>query len=169
MKRLLVPLIVSLCFATLRVFASGKDDQARDQRQAAPKLFAEIAEAPEVELLTIDPNNRLTPKQAAEENPKKSRIDGFLVKSRATTRDRAQIKSLALSLRRGIEQSDGEPALCFDPKHVLRVPRPSGDMIIVVGFSCSQGYILGFSGMDMFTTTNAPEAEWQRIFSANGL
>ena len=164
MKRFLL----LFCLSYARILAV-EEDILSAQKRVAPALTQLISDAPEVEMLSLDPHIEVDKDGKKIEPPADKNIQGWLITGRATTTNRTEIAAIADSLRTGIEESPDYPAFCFKPRHALRIRRGEGDLVVIVCFQCLQGHVEGFTPLPSFITTKSPEKQWDSIFGKHGL
>lgn len=167
MKFQLLALILS---ATVLASASSYDDILAAQKKAAPVFEKAISEADSVTLVIVDPHSRYKEKSSGEESLQVDGMDGsWTVVKEGVLRDKAALAELGSSLRAGIEKNDRAPASCFSPRHALRVKIDGRDVVLLVCFECSQGYVIGYPKCDGFLVSPAPAHTWNRVFRQSSL
>ncbi len=132
--------------------------------QTARLVFA-ISTAKEIELLSLDPITHLDENKKV--IPPANSFHGFAILRTARLTDSKDILRLAESLGTAIDQGKSS-ALCFSPRHALRISRPDGPLDIVVCFECQAVQVHGLTGLGY--TALAPELAqtiWEAIFTAH--
>ena len=73
-------------------------------------------------------------------------------------------KKLVAAFEKGIEDSDGTIAACFNPRHAMRVTHNGKTPDFVICFECVQVYVfLGKEHMKTLLTTGSPQAAFDRV------
>jgi hypothetical protein len=67
------------------------------------------------------------------------------------------------TLARGVRENDGEAAMCFDPRHGLRVVTKSATNDFVICFECLQVQTYGFTPSSNFYVSGSPAATFNKI------
>ena len=136
---------------------------------AARELYSAIIGADSVELVRLNPSQRNIFGQKRS-NDASGTIDGRKIVSARVAKDRADILRLAASLQKSVEKADPELiAMCFNPRHALRLRSGSTESVIVVCFECLGGYSRGISGASSFHLEGTAESEWEDVFAKNGI
>jgi hypothetical protein len=102
------------------------------------------------------------------------RFHGYEVLADAALTDPLLATQLAQLISRGLAESDGSAALCFNPRHGLRVVRDGQTLDLVICYECRQIYVYDSratrpSGFDELLTAQSVEPEVTRIFEGLGL
>jgi hypothetical protein len=126
-----------------------------------------VLEAPEaVELLALVPFPTVVeaPLKAGERS-----FHGFRVRSSGPLEDARAAAALIELLREGVARGDGKVALCFLPRHGLRVSRGEDRVDLVVCFECFQIRCYDARGERADLQTSAAlEPEVTRFFEERG-
>jgi hypothetical protein len=122
--------------------------------------------AHEIELLALDP----LPASMREPQPSQT-LHGFGVLGSATLTDPTRRQELLRLVSRGIADSDGSAALCFNPRHGLRVRRDGRLLEVLICYECLQMRVWPDAGAPRveLTTSQAVEPEVTRLFETAGL
>jgi hypothetical protein len=90
-------------------------------------VSALLDEADSVELLSIDPGERISDPSAG--------FHGWKVLGRTTLRNDAGRRAIVLAIQRGVGEAD-DAAGCFEPRHGLRATKGNKVVDFVICFSC---------------------------------
>jgi hypothetical protein len=132
--------------------------------QTAQLVFA-ISTSKEIEIISLDPILRIDKNKKA--IPPSTAFHGFAILSTARITDTKEIQRLAESLGKAIDAGKSS-ALCFSPRHALRIARPDGPLDIVVCFECSGVQLHGFTGLSYSALAPEPAQKiWESIFTAH--
>jgi hypothetical protein len=135
--------------ALLYVLVRVKDGQAKVvggpykftyllQPNDLPKAAAEaLDQAESLEVYSLDPS-RVRPKPGEEKEDKRETFHGFRVYGKATVKDPDTRKKLVAAFKAGVEDSIGAAALCFNPRHGIRVTHNGKTFDFVICFECLQ-------------------------------
>src|SRR5262249_28902120 len=93
-----------------------------------------LAKAEQVELFSLDPNFRKEPPQDS--------LHGWKILGKTTVKDGRTLKSLRAALLKSVEESDGIAAVCFNPRHAIRVTVDKKQVDFIICFECFQMRIL---------------------------
>lgn len=102
------------------------------------------------------------------------RFHGYEVLGDAALTDPGLATQLAQLISRGLAESDGSAALCFNPRHGVRVVREGRTLDLVICYECKQIYVYDArvtnpNGYDEWLTAQSVEPEVTRIFEGLGL
>jgi hypothetical protein len=89
-----------------------------------------LEQADSFELFSLSPDRP--------EKPLKDGFQGWKILGKTSVKDKEVRKKLVTAFEQGIEQMDGLPAACFNPRHGLRVTRKGKTVDYVVCFECLQ-------------------------------
>jgi len=98
-----------------------------------PSVEQRLKSATSLELLALDP----VPSQMQPESDREV-FHGHAVLGRAQLDDLAKCEQLVRLVLKGIRDSDGTAAWCFDPRHGLRLQSDSGELDILICYECMQ-------------------------------
>ena len=91
------------------------------------------------------------------------RFHGYLVLGKAEVETAADQVEIIDAIERGIKESDGSAAKCFDPRHGIRVFRGTTKRDYVICFECLQLDIFGPLRKERKTTTEAAKDVLNRV------
>jgi hypothetical protein len=120
--------------------------------------------AASIELLALDPLH--LPAGATGEQ-----LHGYAITGHATLNDTDKCQQIANLILRGIRESEGMSAACFNPRHGLRIEHEGKRLELVICFEClslkAHGNTLG-AGIEQTSvlTSQSMEPEVTRIFTA---
>lgn len=131
-----------------------------------PEALKLLEGASSIELLALDPLEA----SMREPAPALS-LRGFGVLGSATLSDPTRRQELVRLVSSGIADSDGSAALCFNPRHGLRVRRDGRVLEVLICYECLQMRVWPDAGAPRveLTTSQAVEPEVTRLFEAAGL
>ena len=151
--------------ATLALLGCGSAPENRLPAEARVML----ERATRIEILALDP----VPAQMRSPPPAETWHD-FGVLGRATLSDAAECAELAQLILRGIRESDGTVAACFDPRHGLRVEEQGKVLELLICYECLsmqvfEGSIAPGGKPAWLLTSSTPEPGVTRIYERAGL
>ena len=126
------------------------------------KLSADVQtileKAEQFELLSLDP--------AVEGVKGKEGFHGWKILGKTMVKDAAVRKEIVTALDKGIAESDGNGAKCFDPRHGIRAQRDGKTVELVICFEC--GWVYVFSGekearQGVAVTTGKPQTVFDKV------
>jgi hypothetical protein len=133
--------------------------------------MAVLREAPKLEIFALDP---MPIAEEALATTKVDHLHGYPILGRATLTDGKARAELADLVLRGIRESDGKVAACFNPRHGIRAKHDGRTLDLVICYEClsmtAYGDALG-AGVDRKGILTAPSVESAvtRIFTEAGL
>ncbi len=133
-----------------------------------PKTALDVLRSPDsMEILALHPFPHEAEGKPADEE---SSFHGYRILGRAmvpVAADRTHIVDLVI---RGIEESDGTVAACFNPRHGIRARSGDREIDLVICYECLSMLVRG-PGLEpaSATTTQAPEAALREIWRSYGL
>ena len=124
-----------------------------------------------ITLYTIDPNSFHTDDQM-KVIPQPAGVPSFhdwkVLGTREITGEQEKIKLLT-ALVRGGRETNGDIAMCFLPRHALRIAAPSRTVDIIVCFECREALVFGALNGDGFRTSESPARYFNKIAAKYGL
>jgi hypothetical protein len=99
-----------------------------DERKVPSGLKAMLEKADRFELLSLN----------AERDTSKDAFHGWKVVGTSVVKDQDVRRKLIAAFEKGVAESKGGPAFCFDPHHGIRVTRDGKTADFVVCFDCFQ-------------------------------
>ncbi len=102
-------------------------------------------------------------------SPDTDRLHGYRILGRAEITDRAEQRSLLNALADGVRKNRGVVAMCFNPRHALRIEGGFAPIDLVICFECLQIYPHGFNGDKGIVTSEAPEPVFDAALKNHGL
>ena len=123
-----------------------------------------------MELLSLDP----TPLPPAAPPPALGVFHGYKITGRAALSDAGKRKALGELVLRGIRESDGRQAKCFEPRHGIRFEQDEKVLELVICYECLSIEAFGnvfAAGLEPRTvlTSNAVEPAVTNAFNELGL
>jgi hypothetical protein len=143
---------------TLAGCASNAD--APNGNRLPAEASAILDKATEIELLSLDPSVVLNDKDGQPApKPGVKKLHGWDILGQTTIKDAEQRKQVKEALLKGISDSDGTVADCFDPRHGLRASHDGKTVELVICFRCLQlqVYVDGKRSPTVLTT-RSPQA-----------
>jgi hypothetical protein len=141
-------LLAGLCLVGV---ACGADNKLPDN------ITAILDKADQVELYSLDPSRQ-------KEIPAGADFHGWKVLGKTTVKDDAR-KALIAALKKGIKDSDGTVAACFNPRHGIRATVDGKTADVVICFEClSMSSFLGETKGSALTT-RSPEKTFNKILT----
>lgn len=142
-----------------------------EDRRLPGEADAWLAGATRIEIFALDPMHEAL---YGTDSPESESLHGYRILGRAVLEDPAKCAELGGLIRRGIRESDGRVAACFNPRHGLRIERDSRELELVICFEClsmhAYGEALGTPGDNASAlTSDSVEREVSRIFESAGL
>ncbi len=139
----------------------GAHDSTSELRNVIPAAAAAILEqADHFELLSLNPHY---PCEAAEGDYHGYRVFGTAVITDAKTR-----KKLVSAFKRAIAENQGIRALCFNPRHGIRVTRNEKQADFVICFGCDQVQVFG-EVQGEFLITSSARALFDSVLRGSGI
>jgi hypothetical protein len=132
--------------------AAERDFHGRQLRVAAKLEDVELTEAT-VLLYSLDPKGGIGYKVNTEDV-----FHGFRVLGRAPIAKVEDKGALVAAFARGIRESDGIVAACFNPRHGIRLIYRKRTFDFVICFECLSVMTYGFNEDRGFLTTDSPSA-----------
>jgi hypothetical protein len=126
-----------------------------------------LDKAKSYELFSLDPR-----KDEEKEEKGKDNFHGYKVLGKTTVKDAKDREKLLTALAKGIKESKGEIAKCFDPRHGIRATHDGQTVDLVICFECLQVYVYygkGDKRAANVLTTRSPEATLDKILKDAGV
>ncbi len=153
MKRTYLGLVLLVLSATARA----------DDKPSSKDLKALFEKAETLELFSLDPGADV------KEPDVKKGFHGWRILGKTAIKDAKTRKKIVEALYKGLEQSDGTAALCFNPRHGLRATVDGKTADVVICFECLQmQFVLGEASMTE-TTTTTPEKVLNEVLTGAGV
>jgi hypothetical protein len=148
-------LFVGLSLALLALSATGCRAAGND----LPKdVRAVLDKADRFELLSLDPTRQ-------KEKPKDD-FHGWKVLGKTEVKDAAARKNVVAALYKGIADSDGSVAACFNPRHGIRATHDGKTVELVICYEClSMQAFLGETRSSALTT-RSPQKTFDEVLRA---
>lgn len=141
-----------------------------EENQLPPEALRALRGARSLELFALDP----TPLMQGAVPPEKGVFHEYPILGRAVLSDAVQAKALGELVLRGIRESDGTAAACFNPRHGIRVSQDGRTLDFVICYECLSlsvhGDLLGSAGPRLgLLTAQRVESGVSAIFEGAGL
>lgn len=104
----------------------------------------------------------LSPKRGEKDIPEKDNFHGFRILGRVTLKDAGR-KTIVDGLRKGIKDSDGSVAACFNPRHGIRATVAGKTADIVICFECHSLVTHIGETRGSALTARTPEATFNKV------
>jgi RNA polymerase sigma factor (sigma-70 family) len=139
----------------------GKEPVKAEKNPESKDNFLTLLEkAEEFELLSLNPS--IDPAQRDEKI--KEDFHGFQVLGKTTVKDAQTRKKLVAAFKKGIKDSDGNAALCFNPRHGIRFTHDDKTVDFVICYECLQMRVyVGDKKEAEITTTNSPQDTFNSV------
>jgi hypothetical protein len=121
-------------------------------------LLAALEQGEPFELLSLSP-------EIFRDKPE-GNFHGWKVLGTAEVSDAEARKTLVAALKKGVDESDGSAAGCFNPRHGIRVMQDGKETDFVICFQCH--HVLVFAAdqpAQGFTVTKSPQADFDRVLT----
>jgi len=144
---------------------AGCSGTTSQNRLAAP-VTAALEKPDQFILYSLNPDSRHAPDDKQSED----NFHGYLVLGETSIDDRAEQKKLVDALQRGIAESDGTVAGCFNPRHGIRVV--VGDKIydLVICFECLSALVYeDGTRRQQVLVTKSPQPTFDAALQAGGV
>jgi len=102
----------------------------RKANNLAPAIEAALSRADRLEVLSLHPSISKTPPPDA--------FHEWSVLGRTEVTDPARARQILAAVSRGIQESNGTKALCFEPRHGIRARSGGATVDLVICFACYQ-------------------------------
>ena len=134
---------------------------ARGADNKLPEDVAKIlAKAEQIELLSLDPDKR---KEA------KDSFHGYKVLGKTALKDAETRKKLVEAFTKGTE-GEITPALCFIPRHGLRITHDGKTAELVICFQCAQFHVYDSTGkLTSLLINKTPEPMFDQLLKDAGI
>ncbi|SRR5712691_8017143 len=117
-------------------------------------------------LLSLDPTHPAL--RGESEPPPPETFHGYAVLGKIEIRDQTERAALLEALYKGIQDSEGRLALCFNPRHGVSATLAGETVDLVICFECLQVQTYAAHGKGVLTT-DLPEPTFNRALEAAGL
>jgi hypothetical protein len=165
MKKLVLALGVTLAVALFAcvTFRNAIEDKL-------PSSCIRILRAPEsMELLALDPRP-IDARPVADRNVPSERVfHGYEILGHAPLIGVKPRRKLTEVVFKGILESDGKVAACFNPRHGLRAVREGQVVDLLICYECLQVEVHGPGKKESALTSDSVEPEVTRIYQVAGL
>jgi hypothetical protein len=149
--------ILEMSFAVAAVVAMA----SCGNRNVIPVPAAMILEhADHFELLSLDPRPQWEP---AEGDFHRYKVLGTAVLEDAETRTK-----FVTAFKRAVAENQGYEALCFNPRHGIRVTRKGKQVDFVICFGCAQVEVFG-EVQGTFLISGSARVLFDRVLQSNGI
>ena len=127
---------------------------------AVPKELQTLLEsADELQLFSLRPSRV--------EGDSKEAFHGWEVLGRMTLADDKQRKEILAAFKKGVEESDGKVAACFQPRHGIRAIRGEKTVDFVICFECLQVQVFAGAKQERgFLITSSPQVIFDRVLAS---
>ncbi|HKB04371.1 MAG TPA: hypothetical protein VKD90_19260 [Gemmataceae bacterium] len=142
--------------ALLALLVVGPAARAEDKQNKIPDdLRAILEKADQFELLSLNPRE-------PDAKPKDG-FHGWEVLGKTTVKDADTRKNLVAALQKGVAESDGTVARCFNPRHGIRVTHDGKTTDLVICFECLQVKAFAGDRRHDFLVTRSPQPAFDAV------
>jgi hypothetical protein len=138
---------------------AARSDAAEKDNKLPDKAKAVLEKADSWELFSLDPRFEA-------DRPKDGGFHGWKVLGKTEVKDAKTREQLLASLTKGIADSDGNGAKCFDPRHGIRAKFDNQSVDVVICFECSWVYVFYNGGNNRegtAVTTRTPQDAFDKV------
>lgn len=123
---------------------------------------------------SFDPSNGVglgdEPTPEAQAKPdKRPRLHSYLILGSVEVDRKEDRRALLAALRKGMDESDGKMAKCFDPRHALRIEKESETIDYVICFECYQVETILPGSRSVTAVTESPKRVFNEFARRYGL
>jgi hypothetical protein len=146
-----------------------RSNPADDKIPARARAALESGEP--FELLSLDPLATMRESRSKQEEAKSGeRFHGWKVLGRAQVRDGHARTRLLTALKQGVGENDGKSAMCFVPRHGIRVKHDGQVVDFVICFQCFQVQVfVEGAPADGFLVTGSPQRAFDQALRDAGV
>ncbi len=145
----------------------GADDDFKAGQSRIAEAIEKIGQTKDkVFLYSLDPNDPRIYEGKLPENSDKV-FHRYPILGRVEMTSPEETASLFGALSKGIRESSGSVAGCFEPRHGIRVVSSKATNDFVICFTCLQVEAYGFDGGQHFLTSSSPGPVFNGILSKN--
>lgn len=125
-----------------------------------------LSDATELQIYSLNPRpSSMEDKELAS----REHFHDYAILGHATIRDRKRAREILNLVYRGIHESDGTVAACFDPRHGIRATSGERTVDFVICYECLSMHIHHGTQQESATTTRGPQVEMDAIWKQAGL
>lgn len=129
------------------------------QNTPSSKGVKDILEnAEQFELYSLNPTSR-----------DKEGFNGWKVLGKTAIKDADTRKAIVDALYKGLADSDGKAAKCFDPRHGIRATGKGKTVDVVICFECYQALFRAGGKSKTETLTRSPEKTFDEVLTKSGV
>jgi len=124
-------------------------------------IVEQIRDAQQMELLSLNPGR---PPEAGE------KFHGWEVLGRTLLKGAADRAPILDALAKGLAETDGSMAACFNPRHGIRAVRNGVTTDLVICFECWQVQVIAGGGRTQTVSVrNSPEKSFEALLTSRGV
>jgi hypothetical protein len=135
-----------------------------EERKLPDKVWAILNEADQLELLSLDPD---------QEKEAKDKFHGWNVLGKTGIKDKKAREGVVSAVSKGVKESDGTRANCFEPRHGIRATKEKQTVDLVICFECLSVEIYLDGGNkregDPIAITKSPETALDKVLRDAGV
>ncbi len=164
--------IFSLLLITISALADGQHDAFKtNQARIAAEIEAVPVSKSRMTLYSLDPDMSKLYSRSGELKPEYTNrlFHGFMVFGKAEITAETEKAALLKAFARGIRESDGSVAHCFNPRHGLRLITNSSTNDFTICFECHLVQTDGFNHDPEFAINSSPAGEFNDAVSKHHL
>jgi len=159
-----VVVVVAAWFFLDRRLPHGSFDSSQNVLPPETRRVLEAGER--FVLLSLDPTPPALRRKS--DPPPKETFHDYAVLGKVEIRDETERAALVQALYKGIRDSDGRFALCFNPRHGLSVTLGGETLDLVICFECLQVQTYATHRKDVLTT-DSPQPTFNQALESAGL
>ena len=112
---------------------------------------------------TVDPHSPLK-RDGGQVKADAEAVNEWIVLGKVDVPDKADRRKLLAAMQRGIDESDGSAAACFEPRHAMRIQSGTDSITYVICFACSRIVVHYGSGeTESKLTSDSPSATFNNF------
>ena len=142
------------------------DDWPRVRDRHATSLERAINASDTITVFSLHPFPEFDASGTFVKPPADQRVDSWRIHDSAVVSNHVDIAGLASALAAGMRENSGEAAMCFNPRHAIRL-KDGRDIIIC--FECWQMRVRRGDQTTYYLTSDGPEKTFDEIFRRHGV
>lgn len=105
----------------------------------------------------------LSPEKGSERAPTRETFHGYVVRGKFRVTDQTQRMEVVEAIQQGIKGSNGRVAMCFIPRHGLRVKKGTSQLDMIICYECRKIEVHHDGKPDAVATTATSEAKLNEL------
>jgi hypothetical protein len=136
-------------------------------KKAPPQVLVGLENAETFELISLEPMMSLEP---LDQKSGEERLRGNRVLGKTTIKDKETQVRLIDALKKGAAENVGDIAMCFNPRHNLRVSHEGKTVDLLICFECLQVKCFVDGQPDVgFLTSRSPQTVFDAVLKDAGI